>query len=114
MPEIIFREPFAGIISKLADALNGDTAGPPDAITFGQLTIYLVTDPSDALRRHEAKHREQALRYRPWWALGPLRSWGNRISEARFLVASLKEHQKNSYINNKFEVEARNAEGQAG
>jgi hypothetical protein len=108
MPEIRLREPLAGVVAKIADKLNGDYSAP-GAVTFGNVTVYLVV-PDDALRRHEAVHRQQAERFRPWWAIGPLRKYGYDISVVRFTAYYLAEHRRVGYEASKFEVEARAAE----
>lgn len=66
-----------------------------DAITVAYTRFYLTPNPSDALRRHELEHVNQAVR------LGLLRYWYEYSMES--LTIGVKE--------NRFEVEARKAAG---
>ena len=109
MTEIVLREPLAGVVAKIAAKLKGDGV-EPGAITFGTFTVYLVPVPDDSLRRHEAVHRAQALRFVPWWGRGPLRRYGEAVSMARFTAYYIAEHRRTNYLDNKYEVEARAAE----
>lgn len=99
---------LAKVMPEVIDAFNGD--GPaPDAVTVGGARIYF-TQPPETLRRHEHDHVVQAAEFAPrWlrWAPLQVRAW---IGAPAFWKAYLEEHQKNGYLNNKFEVRARKAE----
>lgn len=104
--EIVVCPPLAHVIRDLASRFNGGIV--PEAITIADVTLFLKGKPSDALVRHEAKHREQWKRFRPWWM--PLNPWRDRIAYLRFIAAYTKEHKENGYQGNKFELEALAAE----
>jgi hypothetical protein len=65
----------------------------PDAFTLGHVIFYW-TPPTDAIRRHERMHVEQA----------------RRLGTLRFFAAYLAEHFRRGYRFNKFELEAKAAE----
>lgn len=67
-----------------------------DAIAIGYWRYYLTPNPSDALRRHELEHVNQAVR------LGLLRYWYEYTMES--LTVGVKA--------NRFEAAARKAAGQ--
>jgi hypothetical protein len=104
--ELIVCQPLAVVIQDIAERVNGGII--PGAITIADTTVYLNGIPSEKTRRHEAKHREQWKRFRPWWM--PLNPWRDRIAYARFLKAYTAEHKAHGYEFNKFEIEAYAAE----
>lgn len=106
----LYRCPLlARAFARVADALNGPTAGEPGAITIGGTTVYLSEQP-DAIKRHEWVHVLQAARHCPRWLRWlPVRvqAWiGAPVFEALYIA----EHRRAGYEENKYEVEARAAE----
>ena len=96
-------------IAQVVAAAAGRTA-----VTLSPtVTIYFVDKADPRLLAHEAKHRQQAARFLPWWARGkanPLAIVGNQVAAVRWLNEYYKFHKLYGYEFNPFEVEARNAE----
>ena len=105
MPEVYVCPALAKVVQEIARRVNGGVV--PSAITLADVRIYLTSVPTDAMRRHEAKHVEQYKRFRSWWIPPP---WKDRVAYARFLAAYYAEHRAKGYQNSRFEVEARAAE----
>lgn len=101
--------PAAKLIPELIDAYNGEPTAPK-AITVGDI-VFFFGEPTPQLVKHEAKHILQAKDMQPAW----LRWWPwaqQRAGWIKFWWAYGKEHEKNGYWNNRFEVEARQYSGE--
>ncbi len=96
-------------IPEIAALINGGTT--PAAITIGSAEFYFVK-PDDKMRRHENKHVEQQARFAPFWARPFPLSWRAWIGSLKFIQAYIVESDHSGYADNKFEVEARAAEGE--
>ncbi len=80
-----------------------------DAITSGVCTMYLIPNPSKALRDHEGFHRFQSFREAPHQLPHHV---GVPIGCAIYGVKYFIEYCKVGYFDNKYEREARIAAGQ--
>lgn len=78
------------LIAEVAEKLNG---APVDAITLGRTTFFFRNADDPALRAHEACHRRQAAAAGYQWYPRYIEEWVRR-----------------GYWNNRYEVEAREAE----